>query len=79
VIKGTPYRMIFPVHDQLIIEAPRDSLDRALVQSVCKAMVDAGSASKVPMVVEGSVCYDNWAEQEKLPGYGWCGVTGAAL
>ena len=79
VIKDTPYRMIFPVHDQLIIEAPADSLDQGLVQSISRAMVEAGSASKVPMVVEGTVCRKNWAEQEKLPGYGWCGVTGTAI
>lgn len=74
-----PYHMVFPVHDQLILEAPADSLDQRLVTAICREMVEAGSASKIPMVVEGSVCRDNWAETEKLPGWGWCGVTNSAV
>jgi len=78
VIKPTPYRMLFPVHDELVIEAPRDSLDQGVVHGICKAMVMAGAASRVPMVVEPNVCYNSWAEKEALPlEWGYNGVLAA--
>lgn len=78
VIRNTPYRMLFPVHDELVLECPSDSLDQGVVYSICKAMVEAGSASRVPMVVEPNVCRANWAEKEALPlEWGYNGVLAA--
>jgi DNA polymerase I-like protein with 3'-5' exonuclease and polymerase domains len=61
------YRLVLPVHDELIVEAPTDSIDRTVVHNVCRLMVEAGAASTVPMVVEPEVAHRDWAHKEELP------------
>lgn len=70
-----PYELVMPVHDELIFEVPTDSLDRVVVREICRIMVRAGRASKVPMVVEPNVARKSWADKEALPHeWGWHGV-----
>lgn len=70
------YRLLFPVHDELVIEAPADSVDRGVVRKIARLMVEAGSASTIPMIVDPAVCRENWALKEDLGAeWGWNGVT----
>lgn len=73
-----PYHMLLPVHDELILEAPTDSLDRGVVQSIARTMVDAGAESMVPMVVQPEVAEEDWAHKSELDGWGWNGVLNEA-
>lgn len=75
-VDATMYRPILPMHDELIFVVPEQDLDQKVVQGICQAMVVAGSASMVPMVVEPNVCRESWAIKEDLPdGWGWDGVN----
>lgn len=68
------YHMVLPVHDELILEHPADELDRGVIQNVARIMVEAGAASKVPMLVSPELCRTDWAHKEPLEGWGWNGV-----
>lgn len=69
------YKLVLPVHDELIWHVPEADLEEAHVRNICRIMVAAGRASSVPMVVEPNVCRESWAVKEKLPGWGWDGVN----
>lgn len=69
------YRLMLPVHDELLFHLPEADLDQGHAQAICKLMVEAGSKSLVPMVVEPNVCHESWAIKEPLPpSWGWDGV-----
>lgn len=68
------YRIVAPVHDELIIEHPADELDRGVIQRTAQIMVEAGAASRVPMLVGPELCREDWAHKEPLDGWGWNGV-----
>lgn len=74
-----PFKIVLPVHDELILYGPRNELDEGLCRGITRRMVDAGSYSKVPMVVEATVAEESWAIKEKLPGWGWDGVSGGPI
>ena len=74
-----PYRMVFPVHDEIVWTCPATDLDRGVVRQISRLMVEAGAKSTIPMVVEPKLGRENWAELEKLsPEWGFNGVTDAA-
>lgn len=73
---GDAYQLRLPVHDELVLMVAKDSLDQAVVQDVAAAMVHAGAASKVPMVVEPAWAEESWAVKESLgPEWGADGVA----
>lgn len=73
--QGLPYRMLFPVHDEVVWTAPACDLDQAHVRELARLMVVAGFKSQVPMVVEPKVGRENWAEMESMPAeWGYNGV-----
>ena len=61
------YHMRLPIHDELIMLIDKESLDREVVASVSRIMVQAGEPSRVPMVVEPNLCTESWAIKEPLP------------
>ncbi len=73
------YRMVLPVHDELILEHPKDELDQEIIQHVAKLMVLAGGACRVPMLVGPDLCEEDWAHKQPLEGWGWNGVLGESL
>lgn len=76
---GSPFRIMLPVHDELILYGPEEALSEELCQGIAKRMVEAGALSKVPMVVEMQKANESWAIKEKLPGWGWDGVAGGPI
>ncbi|MCI0409949.1 MAG: DNA polymerase, partial [Acidobacteria bacterium] len=72
-----PYRFVLPVHDEIVMDFPLDSLDEGVVRTIATLLVKAGSRSLVPMVVEPEVGYKSWGEKEPLP-RDW-GCDGVAL
>jgi len=73
-----PYRIVLPVHDELIIEAPRDSIDQHQVRSIARTMVEAGAACSVPMIVDAKRAEVSWGEKSELPtSWGFNGITDA--
>jgi DNA polymerase I-like protein with 3'-5' exonuclease and polymerase domains len=56
-----------PVHDELIIEYPRDCRDRGVFREIVRRMVAAGSESTVPMVVEPEISTTSWHKDEREP------------
>ncbi len=71
------YRIMLPVHDELVMMVAKDSLDKAVVQGITERMVRAADPCTVPMVVEPNVCHESWAIKEPLPS-DW-GCDGVAL
>ncbi len=70
------YKLMLPVHDELLFHLPEADLDQGHAQAICKLMVEAGGKSLVPMVVEPNVCRESWAIKEGLPPtWGWDGVA----
>jgi DNA polymerase I-like protein with 3'-5' exonuclease and polymerase domains len=74
-----PYVQILPVHDELILEAPADQVDESVVRDIAHAMVTAGEASLIPMVVEPGIAEVSWGEKSDLPvSWGYNGVLDGA-
>lgn len=70
-----PYRQILPVHDELIFEAPKDSVDETVVKDLARTMVEAGSACSIPMIVDPGIAEVSWGEKSDLPvSWGYNGV-----
>ncbi len=77
-VEHVPYRMVLPLHDELIMSAPVDSIDAGVCRDISRLMVAAAGACQVPHVVQPNVCYSNWAEKETLPDeWGYNGVKEA--
>lgn len=69
------YKLVLPIHDELMLEVPKADLCKEHVQNIARIMVEAGSKSTVPMVVQPDVAYEDWAHKEELPkDWGWDGV-----
>lgn len=62
-----PYRQVMPVHDELILEAPADSVDETVVRNIARIMVEAGDASAIPMIVDPGIAEISWGEKSDLP------------
>lgn len=70
------YRIALTVHDEIIFEVLETALEEHHVRALCRIMVEAGSAFRVPMVVEPKIARESWALKEKLPAsWGYNGVT----
>lgn len=71
------YKMVFPVHDELVLEVPEEDVDQGIVRNVCRLMVKAGAACSIPMIVDPAISRENWAVKEDLDPdtWGWNGVT----
>lgn len=73
------YRIGWPVHDELVLVVAKDSKDQRIIKGVAEAMVRAGAASKVPMVVEPNWAEESWAVKEALPKDWGCDGVAAGL
>lgn len=61
------WQLVMPIHDELMFRIHRDALNIQVSQDISRLMVEAGSESLIPMVVQPSVAYESWAVKEALP------------
>lgn len=62
-------RLLLPIHDELIIECPRNRLKdaRSILRKVSELMVDFPGKFRVPLAVEVDVATVDWAHKSKFP------------
>ncbi len=62
-LKGTNAKILATIHDEIILESPRESADKVAV-ILSDTMVEAGREflRKVPVIAEASIG-DSWADK----------------
>lgn len=58
------YKPVLTVHDELVFEVPRDSIDQGPVRAIAKLMERAGEASSVPLVVDAEWAEECWGNKQ---------------
>jgi DNA polymerase-1 len=66
---GGELKLLLPIHDELIIECPRNRLGdaREILRQVAHLMTDFPGRFRVPLEVEVDVATTDWAHKNKFP------------